>query len=55
MRTLYLECRSGVAGDMVQGALAGLLDDPMELSEMVSRAGIPDVETNVLWAIRRGV
>ena len=55
MRILYLECRSGVAGDMVQGALAGLLEDPEELSEMVSRAGIRDVEVRVLQAARRGM
>ena len=55
MRILYLECRLGVAGDMIQGALAGLLEDPSELSEMISRAGIPDVEVNVLQAVRRGI
>jgi len=55
MRILYLECRSGVAGDMVQGALAGLLEDPEELSEMVSRAGIPEVEARVMHAVRRGI
>ena len=47
MRTLYLECSTGVSGDMLLGALADLLDDPYELEEIIASAGIPGVTAKV--------
>ena len=47
MRTIYLDCNAGASGDMMLGALCGLLDDPCELEDMVKAAGIPDVEVRV--------
>ncbi len=50
MRTLYLECRAGASGDMVSGALCGLLDDPKEYERMIAEAGIPGVSAQVCKA-----
>ena len=47
MRTIYLDCNAGASGDMMLGALCGLLDDPCELEDMVRAAGVPDVEVRV--------
>lgn len=47
MRTIYLECNAGASGDMISAALAGLLEDPAELTEMVREAGIPGVELSI--------
>ena len=47
MRTIYLDCNAGASGDMMLGALCGLLDDPCELEDMVKAAGIPHVEVRV--------
>ena len=41
MRTIYLQCNAGASGDMIVGALAGLLDDPQEFVSMIDSAGIP--------------
>ena len=43
MRTLYLECNMGVAGDMLTAALAGLFEDPSEAVKELNRLGIPKV------------
>ena len=50
MRTLYLECGAGASGDMVSGALCGLLDDPKEYERMIAEAGIPGVSAQVCKA-----
>lgn len=47
MKTLYLECSTGVSGDMLLGALADLLDDPYELEGIIAGAGIPGVTAKV--------
>jgi uncharacterized protein (TIGR00299 family) protein len=47
MRTLYLDCSAGVSGDMMLGALCGLLDDPHELEGMMKDAGIPHVDVRI--------
>ena len=41
MKTLYIECGMGAAGDMLTAALTELLSDPEAFLEMMNAAGIP--------------
>ena len=41
MKTLYIECNMGAAGDMLTAALIELLPDPETFLEMMNAAGIP--------------
>ncbi len=41
MKTLYLECNMGAAGDMLAAALSELLNDPEAFVETMNAAGIP--------------
>jgi len=43
MRTLYLDCSMGAAGDMLAAALLELLPDPGSMLERLNGLGIPDV------------
>lgn len=44
MRTLYVECKMGVAGDMLSAALLDLYDDPQKVVEELNEIGIPKVK-----------
>ncbi len=44
MKTIYLECKMGVAGDMLAAALLGLVDDSKEAVDELNAIGIPGVE-----------
>jgi hypothetical protein len=55
MRTLYLECNAGASGDMILGALADLLPDPMEAKHLIESAGIPDVDIIVERGEKSGI
>lgn len=44
MKTLYLDCGMGAAGDMLTGALLELFPDMDSQIEALNRLGIPDVE-----------
>ena len=46
MKTLYIECKMGIAGDMLMGALYELLDGDKrtEFLEAINGAGIPGVQ-----------
>lgn len=43
MKTLYLECNMGAAGDMLCAAFADLFDDKKALEEEVSAIGLPSI------------
>ncbi len=44
MKTLYIECPMGAAGDMLASAFIGLADNNGEFVEKLNKAGIPGVE-----------
>lgn len=44
MKTLYLECSMGAAGDMLMSALSELIPNPDEFIEKLNNIGIPDVK-----------
>ena len=43
MKTLYIECNMGAAGDMLMGALSELLDDPAAFVEGMNALGLPGI------------
>ena len=43
MKTIYIDCQMGAAGDMLTGALLELLPDPAAFLEKLNAAGIPGV------------
>ena len=44
MKTLYMECNMGAAGDMLTAALLELLPDPEDFLRQMNCAGIPDMQ-----------
>lgn len=55
MRTLYLDCGSGAAGDMISAALWELTDDKEAFLEEVNSIGIPGVKTYALPSQKQGI
>ena len=57
MRTIYIECSMGIAGDMLMGALYELLDDTgrNEFIRSINSAGIPEVTVRAAESIKCGV
>lgn len=57
MKTLYIECKMGIAGDMLMGALYELLDDDKrtEFLKAINGAGIPGVQVNAQESNKCGV
>ncbi len=55
MRTLYLDCAMGAAGDMLAAALIELLPDPDGFVKKLNDLGIPGVEYKLEPAVKRGV
>ncbi len=55
MRTLYLECKMGAAGDMLGAALLGLFDNADELVSKLNEMGIPKIEFKLEDAVRCGI
>ena len=43
MRTLYIECNMGAAGDMLMAALSELLPDPENFIARMNALGLPGV------------
>ena len=55
MKTLYLECNMGAAGDMLTAALLELHDDPEGFVERFNKIGIPGVEMRKEQAEKCGI
>ena len=55
MKTLYLECNMGAAGDMLASALLELHPDPAGVLARLNAAGIPGVEFHAASAVKCGV
>ena len=55
MRTLYLDCGMGAAGDMLTAALLELLPDPDQFVDKLNALGIPGVEFRREKAVKCGI
>ena len=55
MKTLYIECNMGAAGDMLTGALLELHPDPAGFLTRLNALGLPGVEVSAAPAVKCGV
>ena len=55
MKTLYLECNMGAAGDMLTAALLELHPDPQGFVERMNRLGLPGVVFSAQPAVKCGI
>ena len=55
MKTLYIECNMGAAGDMLSAALAELLPDPAAFTEKLNSLGIPGVVYRLEPSVKCGI
>lgn len=55
MKTLYLECNMGAAGDMLMAALLELLPDKAAFLETMNSLGLPGVRVAASPAVRCGI
>lgn len=55
MKTLYLECNMGAAGDMLMGAMLELLPDKEKFIEKFNRIGIPGVQVQAEPSVKCGI
>ena len=55
MKTLYIECNMGAAGDMLAGALLELTPDRKSVLERLNRLGMPGVKILTEQTVKRGV
>ena len=52
MKTLYLDCGMGAAGDMLSAALLELHPEPEQFVKRLNRLGIPKVEFQAEPAVK---
>lgn len=55
MKTLYLQCQMGAAGDMLLAALLELLPDPAAFLETLNGLGLPGVRYTAEKSVRCGI
>ena len=55
MKTLYIECNMGAAGDMLLASLAELTGDVKACGEMLNSLGIPDVTYDFEKSVKCGI
>ncbi|MGI6180615.1 MAG: nickel pincer cofactor biosynthesis protein LarC [Agathobaculum sp.] len=55
MKTLYLECSMGAAGDMLMGALYELLDDKADFIRTMNALGLPGLQITPADAVSCGI
>ena len=55
MKTLYIDCGMGAAGDMLSAALTELLPDPDAFVKKLNALGIPGVEFHKETAVKCGI
>lgn len=55
MKTLYIECRMGAAGDMLTAALLELVPDREAVLEKLNRLGLPGVKIEAVPCVKCGI
>ena len=55
MKTLYLECAMGAAGDMLMSALYELLDNKDDFLRVMNSLSLPGVEVHAEPAVTAGI
>ena len=55
MKTLYIDCQMGAAGDMLMGALLELVPDRKKFLEKLNQAGIPGVRIEAQKSVKCGI
>ena len=55
MKTLYLDCGSGAAGDMISAALWEVTENKEDVLKEVNAAGIPGIKTYALPSEKQGI